>query len=340
MDDMHDLDDIHALKAEIAELHARLERLEGSPAEGGGGSPPGPQESERRSSRRTWISAAGASAVGAALVMAPGRPVAAADPNDVVKDADNLVSGTTSLTGGKLQVRNTGGTKLIGFDGVISAVGSETGTFNAVVASTRRPGGYGIVAMADRANGARAQLHLEASGDAPPSGTGHRKGELSVDSAGTLWFATEFDGAIVFREVCGPTTAGAFHAIAPVRVYDSRLGAIPDSGIFAPNTDRTISIKDGFDLAGVLTTPDAVPEGATAIAFNVTVTATTGPNFLSIVPGDDASFTTSSINWSAAAQSIANGLTVGLNAARQVKIFAGDQTGSTHVIIDVLGYYK
>ena len=39
-------------------------------------------------------------------------------------------------------------------------------------------------------------------------------------------------------------------------------------------------------------------------------------------------------------QSVANGLIVRLDANRFVKVWCGDQTGSTHVILDVNGYWR
>ena len=107
----------------------------------------------------------------------------------------------------------------------------------------------------------------------------------------------------------------------------------------APFASRVISVKDGRNSAGGVTAADVVPDGATAVSFNVTATGTTGPNFLSVVPGDAAGFTTSNLNWTGAGESIANGGIVKLDATRQVKVFIGANTGSTHVIIDVSGYY-
>ena len=75
------------------------------------------------------------------------------------------------------------------------------------------------------------------------------------------------------------------------------------------------------------------------IACNLTVTGTTGPNFLALTPGDAGSFTASAINWSGADQSIANGLIAKLDANRFVRVWCGDQTGSTHVLLDVNGYW-
>ncbi len=65
----------------------------------------------------------------------------------------------------------------------------------------------------------------------------------------------------------------------------------------------------------------------------------TGPNFLSVTAGDVASTITSLLNWDAGVKQIANSITVPVDAERQIKVFNGNQTGSTDVIIDVFGYY-
>ena len=49
-------------------------------------------------------------------------------------------------------------------------------------------------------------------------------------------------------------------------------------------------------------------------------------------------FTASTINWPGGFD-CANGTIVKLDASRQLKVFCGDQAGSTHFIIDVTGYY-
>lgn len=131
-----------------------------------------------------------------------------------------------------------------------------------------------------------------------------------------------------------------FTPIEPARVYDSRIPAYaPNDGLMAPNTNRVVPVKDGRDAAGAIVTADLVPEGAVAVSINVTVASPTGPNFLSVVPGDAAAFTASTLNWPGGFDA-ANGATIKLDADRQVKVFCGDQAGSTHVIIDVTGYYR
>jgi len=134
--------------------------------------------------------------------------------------------------------------------------------------------------------------------------------------------------------------AGRFFPIDPIRAYDSRA-ALPEPGMLDPNTSRVILVKDSrANASGAVLTADVVPLAARAIACNLTATGTTGPNFLALTPGDAASFTASAINWSAADQSVANGLIVKLDGNRFVKVWCGDQTGSTHVILDVNGYWR
>jgi hypothetical protein len=134
--------------------------------------------------------------------------------------------------------------------------------------------------------------------------------------------------------------AGRFFPIDPVRAYDSRA-ALPEPGLLGPNESRTILVKDSrANASGAVLTPDVVPVAAKAIACNLTVTGTTGPNFLALTPGDAGSFTASAINWSGADQSLANGLIVKLDGNRFVKVWCGDQPGSTHVILDVNGYWR
>jgi hypothetical protein len=125
-----------------------------------------------------------------------------------------------------------------------------------------------------------------------------------------------------------------FVPIAPARVYDSRSG----DGVLSRVSSRLVSVKDARNSSGAVTTADVVPAGATAITFNLTVTGATGPNFLSVGPGNSASLATSNINFPVS-DDRANGGVVKLDANRQVKVFNGDQPGSTHFIIDVTGYY-
>ena len=59
------------------------------------------------------------------------------------------------------------------------------------------------------------------------------------------------------------------------------------------------------------------------------------------MPGDATLPSGSSINWFGINQNIANGITVKVDATRQVKVFAGGGgSPTTHFIIDVNGYFR
>ncbi|MGI9645462.1 MAG: hypothetical protein ACR2O6_09160 [Ilumatobacteraceae bacterium] len=144
----------------------------------------------------------------------------------------------------------------------------------------------------------------------------------------------------IWRKIAGPGTAGAFHVIEPVRMHDSRIAAVPNNSRIEPNQSKTIVVADGRDLAGAVIAAGAVPDGATAMSFNLTIAGTGAGNFLSVVPGDASGFNSSSINWAGPGQVVANGLTVGVDAARSVKVFRGAGTGGTDFIIDVNGFWR
>ena len=139
--------------------------------------------------------------------------------------------------------------------------------------------------------------------------------------------------------VPAPQGSTGFVPLNPVRAFDSRQIGYANGGPLAPNTNRVISVKDAHDAAGTVSAVDIVPVGAKAIACNLTVANTTAANYLALTPGDAASFTASAINWVDPGDSIANGLIVPIDAERQVKVWAGDQAGSTDFILDVTGYF-
>ena len=99
--------------------------------------------------------------------------------------------------------------------------------------------------------------------------------------------------------------------------------------------DRIGSVLQNVDA---VTDADAVPVGATAVTYNLTVAGATGPNFVAITPGDATGFTTSAINTTGTG-SIANAGTVAVDGSRRVKLWGGDNTGSVHTIVDITGYY-
>ncbi len=144
----------------------------------------------------------------------------------------------------------------------------------------------------------------------------------------------------VVATIVGAASTGGttFHPIDPVRAFDSRVAAYPESGILAPNASRVIPVKDGHDFFGNVTLADAVPPGATAVSYNLTVTGPTGPNFVAITPGDAAALTTSAMNFDGTHDD-ANAGIVAVDGTRSVKVWNGIEAGSTHFIVDITGYF-
>ncbi len=327
------------------------------------------EPTEGGTGRRALLTKVGvATAVAAVAGLAASRPAAAAN-NDVV-NVGNAESGTatTSFTGGTtLKVTDgnsdssssiygltnltvgvgvrgeANGTQGIGVRGEASATDGVGvyGIHSASTISGTGVVGQSVVGTGVRGTGGSIDFHANGSGRILLAGTGVTNppstgtvGTVARDSAGNLWFAV---AANTWRKLAGPTAAGSYHAINPVRVYDSRAAA-PTPGVLAREGSRVVSIKDGRNVAGAVNAADVVPAGATAVSFNLTVTGATGPNYLSVAPGDAASTGVSTINFPAGAD-LANGGIVKLDASRQVKVFCGDQPGSTHFILDITGYY-
>jgi len=231
-----------------------------------------------------------------------------------------------------------------------AALYAETAA-NGGIGAVARGGFIGLSADSDQygvaTSGKTAALLIGASSAvAPPdraTSTGAAGGaldtqRLSDSGAASLWFCTAPGAPGVWQKLAGPFTAGAFHAIDPKRVYDSRA-AQPSPGALAAGSSRVVSVADGRDLdTGAVTRAGLVPEDATAITYNLTITATVGSGFVAVAPGSATTFGASAINWSTSGTTIANAGLVQLDLDRQVKVFA--EVGATDFVIDVTGYYR
>lgn len=318
---------------------------------------PAPEPAEGGNSRRALLTKVGvASAVAAVAGLAASRPAAAANGDTMLVGATNNASATTLIQGGST-LRVNGGTSsgsasVYGFNASTQGVGvrgEASGTEGLGVYGYYSGTTTGIGVKGESDNGVGVQgdgttfdfwatgtgkILLSGTGLSNPPTTGST-GTIGRDPAGNLWYGV---GTNTFRKLAGPASAGAFHAIDPVRVYDSRA-ALPTQGRLERNTSRVVSVKDARNAGGVVTTADVVPAGATAVAFNITVTGMSAANYLSVVPGNATEFAVSTINWNGENADVANASVVKVHTDRTVKVFAGDQAGATHFIIDVLGYY-
>lgn len=127
--------------------------------------------------------------------------------------------------------------------------------------------------------------------------------------------------------------AGVVHLLPePLRAYDSR-----SLSPFGPAETRTVDLMFGKDGTGAMKL--AVPPGATGAMVTLTVTLTAGGGYLTMYSAVlTAAPATSSINWVTAGQDIATTTTVVVDAASKIKITSGPSS-TTHVIVDVVGYY-
>ena len=154
----------------------------------------------------------------------------------------------------------------------------------------------------------------------------------------------------------GYPSDGYFFSMTPQRVYDSRWtnasSGIPAAklGRISKNESRVISLKDGRDSSGRVTTSDLLPfttgpggisTPVMSIAYNLTVTnAVGGANYLSLAPGDASTPpATSSINF-VVGTDVSNGGIISMSADRELKVFCGNDLGACHFIIDITGFYQ
>ena len=136
--------------------------------------------------------------------------------------------------------------------------------------------------------------------------------------------------------------------LTPTRIADTRPDQGPptnplnvyDTGPLGPGQIRTVTVAGPIGPAGGQQT--VVPLRASAAVFNLAVTGTTAAGYLTVWPADQPRPRAASINWTPG-QTISNGMTVKLGAigtANAGKINLYNSAGTTHVILDLTGFYS
>ncbi len=142
----------------------------------------------------------------------------------------------------------------------------------------------------------------------------------------------ERDGVDQFQ---AQVSGGTFVPINPYRTFDSRPFA---DGFLFPGEEVYFEVIT--DVNGI----PQIPEGATAVSYNLTATGTLGAEgYLAVFPADINWPGNSSINWFGSSLSIANGGVVALgnlDGPGQISVYCGGvpMTG-TDFIVDITGYY-
>ncbi|MFI9641178.1 hypothetical protein ACIG87_14130 [Micromonospora sp. NPDC051925] len=120
---------------------------------------------------------------------------------------------------------------------------------------------------------------------------------------------------------------GAYYSVAPARLLDTRNGTGAPVGKIGAGkkVDLQVSGRGGVPTSGV-----------GAVVLNVTVTGPTAASFLTAYPAGESRPTASSINF-AKDWLGSNNVTVKLGTGGKVSVF--NNSGSTDVIVDVVGFY-
>jgi hypothetical protein len=115
-----------------------------------------------------------------------------------------------------------------------------------------------------------------------------------------------------------------YFTIAPCRVLDTRT-----TQPLTTNVDRLVSI------AGVC----GVPSTAKGVSLNIAVTEPTASGFVKLFPAGASAPVASAINYSAAQTRANNGI-YALGAGGAIVARSGPLAGTTHLILDVNGYFE
>lgn len=125
-----------------------------------------------------------------------------------------------------------------------------------------------------------------------------------------------------------------FYPIVQARVSDSRPEAGGAGPIgFGPANQRLVDVSKVQRSGEVV-----VPDGASAIAYNLTVVNPREAGHLRLYPADARLVDASALNWPAPGLIRANGSVGGISPSRQVLVYNG--SSSADALVDVLGFYK
>ena len=291
--------------------------------------------------RRGAVAAAGA----AAATVVASTPAAAAPSNMQLSGANTGDGNPTTVANSNFQVTATGGLPAV--KGIASNSGGSSGVFGeatsgaAVGVSALNQSGLAFsgatsavdaVAVEAQNLADGPQLRLVSNAFVIPPATGDfLAGQLAMTGS-SLW--------LCFQNGTGPASkwvklsSTLVTLAAPLRVYDSRMGQPNPSG----STQGVLAFGGG---ARVINCQPAVPAGvpAATFLFNLALANMVGSVGSVLVWAKGATEpNASSVNWSAGQVTVTNAVTSACNASQQVQVKCTTGT-STHVILDVIGYY-
>lgn len=129
---------------------------------------------------------------------------------------------------------------------------------------------------------------------------------------------------------------GGYQPLSPTRIADTRSGPLDKT--FDGQVEGVGAIKAGTSLSVPILGRAGVPStGVSAVALNVTATASTSNSFLTVYPTGEARPVASNINF-LAGTSVPNMVVAKLGADGSISIYNSD--GATHVIVDIAGWFS
>jgi Tol biopolymer transport system component len=161
----------------------------------------------------------------------------------------------------------------------------------------------------------------------------------SVDKAGNRagkFISNGPDETQPFAQGPAPTsvvggTPSRFRAVTPTRILDTRSGTGAPTAKVAAKTPLVLTVR------GARTSAGPVPNDATAVILNVTVTNPSSATDVRVYPSDAATLPEASNINAAAGQTVPNLVTATLSANGQVSLLSSG--GTVDLIADLAGWY-
>jgi hypothetical protein len=161
---------------------------------------------------------------------------------------------------------------------------------------------------------------------------------LVVSSIGTdgavniLNFAGETDVIVdvvgFFEDGTVPIVDGQYEAVQPFRALDTRI----------PKNPGAVAVPMGAQGVVELDTRSiGVPDDASVLMMNVTVTGPTVGGYVTVYPGGEPLSDTSNLNFTAG-QTVPNAVAMRIGADRKIKFY--NAYGTIDLIVDVTGWYR
>jgi subtilase family serine protease len=236
-----------------------------------------------------------------------------------VADGPTRVLDTRKGTGGVTGPIAVGGQASLKLAGVAGVPADATGVVMNVTVANPTGGGYATVYPDLTPRPTTSNVNFSKGEAIPNLVTVPLGSNGNVDfyngSNGTVAFVADLEGYYT------PGTSGAkYHALAPIRLVDTRLGEGETS--VAPLNTAPLTL--------------ALPSSYSAVITNITVTAPVGGGYVSAYPIGGNPTASSNVNFSAG-ETIPN---LAIVTSNNGVSFSDESTGATQLVVDLEGYFS